>query len=99
LSGVLAPTQEHEVSPEELYANLCDEIDWKIRGMWTDEYLSVIEDGFTMIAAIKRRDLDPRVMLKNSLAGVTKLPTWISHRAARFLTFAEKSGWDVKTWA
>lgn len=96
LNGVLAPVQEHEVSPEELHAKLCDEIDWRIRGMWTDEYLSVIEDGFTMIAAIKRRDLDPRVMLKNSLAGVTKLPTWVSHRAARFLTFAEKSGWDAQ---
>jgi hypothetical protein len=98
-TGVVDPAREQAVSPEELYAQLCDEIDWRIRAMWTDEYMSVIEDGFTMVAAIKRRDLDPRVMIDKRLGREYNLPAWVSRRAARFLVFAEKSGWNAKTTA
>lgn len=98
-TGVLNPDLEDVVSPGELHAQLCNEIDWRIRAMWTDEYMSVIKDGFTMVAAIKRRNLNPRVMIKNSLSTPNTLPTWVSHRAARFLVFAENSGWNAETTA
>lgn len=94
-SGALTPDPEQEVSTVELHAHLCQDIDWEISAMWSDEYMSVIRDGFTMIAAIKRRDFDPRVMIATCLRGETGLPKWVGSRAARFLMFAEHSGWDV----
>jgi hypothetical protein len=94
VSGALAPGPEQGVSAKEIHAHLCHDIDWEIRGMWSDEYMSVVQDGFTMIAAIKRRDFDPRVMIATCLRGETNLPKWVAQRAARFLAFAEQSGWD-----
>mmetsp|Transcript_25960 Transcript_25960/g.39290 ORF Transcript_25960/g.39290 Transcript_25960/m.39290 type:complete len:1246 (+) Transcript_25960:56-3793(+) len=90
-------TSRNEKSSSELHFQLCEEIDWRIRQMWTHEYMSVIKDGFTMISAINRRDLNPREMIKKSHCATTGIPKWISRRAARFLVFAERSGWTTDT--
>mmetsp|Transcript_20723 Transcript_20723/g.23657 ORF Transcript_20723/g.23657 Transcript_20723/m.23657 type:complete len:800 (-) Transcript_20723:3-2402(-) len=96
LCGMLSSSQQDRSSLE-LHSQLCTEIDWRIRKMWINEYMSLIEDGFTMIAAIKRRDLNPRSMIHNSFDSAMGIPKWISHRSARFLMFAERSGWSKDT--
>ena len=78
-------------SSREVHEKLCDEIDWSTRDLFRNEYIEVIRTALTMIAAVKRQNIDWFVVLDAALNGKWGLPLWVCQRAARFFHLTKHS--------
>jgi hypothetical protein len=86
--GVLVPS-EH-CSPLELQEKLMEQIDWKTRNLWRDEYRKVVLEGVRFLQMAKDRFGDPRYLMDRFWQENVDLPAWMGQRATRFIHIAKK---------
>ena len=78
----------------DMYELLTEEIDWRLRNMWRDDYRSIIKEGFRLLAIASQQKNDTTKILDLSATGKLNLPIWMGQRAARFIRFAKESQWQ-----
>lgn len=96
LQGTLSPHANYSFL--ELHEHLAEEIDWRIRNMWREEYRAVVKEGLRMLAMAKEKLGNTNEIASRCLAGKLDLPLWMGHRAARFIRRAKRSGWEADTF-
>lgn len=74
---------------------LCGEIDWRLRNMWRDDYRNVIKEGFRVMSMASNHFLHINDLQDLFATGALDLPTWMGHRAARFVRFAKEKHWEA----
>ena len=85
----------HEnVSDDELYQKLVEEVDWETRMQWQDEYTAIIRDAIGLYCMAQTVG-DPRFVIQQVLQRMHQLPTWLGQRAHRFAVLVKSRGWDV----
>jgi histone-lysine N-methyltransferase SETD1 len=85
----------HEnVSNDELYQKLVEEVDWETRMMWQDEYTAIIRDAIGLYCMAQTVG-DPRFVIQQVLQRMHQLPKWLGQRAHRFAVLVKTKGWDV----
>jgi len=75
----------------ELFDKLKDQIDWRIRNMWREDYVRLIQEGLEMVVTISQRHMTSTHLLQACRSGKLELPVWMAQRAARFLQFVKHS--------
>ena len=92
-SGILKPGDN--CSHLELHEKLMDQIDWKTRNLWRDEYRKVVLEGVRLIGMAREQFGDPRYLMERFWHENIDLPTWMGQRATRFLQIAKKLKLDT----
>jgi hypothetical protein len=87
-SGILDPG--HGLSKEELQEKLMEQIDWKTRNLWRDEYRKVVLEGVRFMNLAREQFGDPRYLMDRFWHENEDLPAWMGQRATRFLHIANK---------
>jgi hypothetical protein len=91
--GTLEPGEN--CSHLELQEKLMDQIDWKTRNLWRDEYRRVVLEGVRFMGLAKEQFGDPRLLMDRFWHENIDLPTWMGQRATRFLQIAKKLRLDT----
>lgn len=77
-------------SPLELQEKLMEQIDWKTRNLWRDEYRKVVLEGVRFLQRAKDQFGDPRYLMDRFWQENVDLPAWMGQRATRFIHIAKK---------
>jgi hypothetical protein len=77
-------------SPLELQEKLMEQIDWKTRNLWRDEYRKVVLEGVRFLGMAKEQFGDPRYLMDRFWQENVDLPAWMGQRATRFIHIAKK---------
>ena len=77
-------------SPLELQEKLMEQIDWKTRNLWRDEYRKVVIEGVRFLQQAKDQFGDPRYLMDRFWQENVDLPAWMGQRATRFIHIAKK---------
>jgi histone-lysine N-methyltransferase SETD1 len=93
-SGVLADSGNNPISNTELQEKLMEQIDWKTRNLWRDEYRKVVLEGVRFMKRAREQFGDPRYLMDRFWQENEDLPAWMGHRATRFLHIANKLKFD-----
>lgn len=91
--GVLDPGETF--SKQELHVKLMEQIDWKTRNLWRDEYRKVVLEGVRFMNLARERYGDPRYLMDRFWHENEDLPQWMGQRATRFLHIANKLKLDT----
>jgi hypothetical protein len=82
------------VSNDELYQKLVEEVDWETRMQWQDEYKAIISDAIGLYCMAQTVG-DPRFVIQQVLQRMHQLPKWLGQRAYRFAVLVKTKRWDV----
>lgn len=74
----------------ELQEKLMEQIDWKTRNLWRDEYRKVVLEGVRFLQMAKEQFGDPRYLMDRFWQENVDLPAWMGQRATRFIHIAKK---------
>jgi hypothetical protein len=77
-------------SKTELHEKLMEQIDWKTRNLWRDEYRKVVLEGVRFMNLAREQFGDPRYLMDRFWHENEDLPAWMGQRATRFLHIANK---------
>ena len=88
--GVLVDSGNNPLSNSELQEKLMEQIDWKTRNLWRDEYRKVVLEGVRFMNRARKQFGDPRYLMDRFWHENEDLPAWMGHRATRFLHIANK---------
>jgi len=77
-------------SAVELQEKLMEQIDWKTRNLWRDEYRKVVIEGVRFLQQAKEQFGDPRYLMDRFWQENVDLPAWMGQRATRFIHIAKK---------
>eukprot|EP00980_Cylindrotheca_fusiformis_P028446 scaffold22599_cov139-Cylindrotheca_fusiformis.AAC.37 len=91
--GVLLPGEE--MAEEELKEKLIEQIDWKTRNLWRDEYRRVVLEGVRFLTMAREQFGDPRYVMDRFWQECDDLPSWMGQRATRFIHVAKKLKLDT----
>lgn len=91
--GVLLPGEE--MSETELQEKLMEQIDWKTRNLWRDEYRRVVLEGVRFLGMAKEQFGDARYLMDRFWEECDDLPPWMGQRATRFIHVAKKLKLDT----
>eukprot|EP00526_Cylindrotheca_closterium_P003276 CAMPEP_0113651638 /NCGR_PEP_ID=MMETSP0017_2-20120614/27536_1 /TAXON_ID=2856 /ORGANISM="Cylindrotheca closterium" /LENGTH=1571 /DNA_ID=CAMNT_0000564345 /DNA_START=1 /DNA_END=4716 /DNA_ORIENTATION=- /assembly_acc=CAM_ASM_000147 len=86
--GVLLPGEE--MSENELHEKLMEQIDWKTRNLWRDEYRRVVLEGVRFLGLAREQFGDARYLMDRFWEECDDLPPWMGQRATRFIHIAKK---------
>jgi hypothetical protein len=78
------------LSKHELHEKLLEQIDWKTRNLWRDEYRKVVLEGVRFMNLAREQFGDPRYLMDRFWHENEDLPAWMGQRATRFLHIANK---------
>jgi len=78
----------------ELQEKLMEQIDWKTRNLWRDEYRKVVLEGVRFMNLAREQFGYPRYLMDRFWQENEDLPAWMGHRATRFLHIANKLKFD-----
>ncbi|KAG7346823.1 glutamine amidotransferases class-II [Nitzschia inconspicua] len=87
-SGILDPGDIF--SKQELQEKVMEQIDWKTRNLWRDEYRKVVLEGVRFMNLAREQFGDPRYLMDRFWHENEDLPAWMGQRATRFLHIANK---------
>mmetsp|Transcript_4661 Transcript_4661/g.5271 ORF Transcript_4661/g.5271 Transcript_4661/m.5271 type:complete len:2005 (+) Transcript_4661:174-6188(+) len=88
--GVLVNSGSMPFSNSELQEKLMEQIDWKTRNLWRDEYRKVVLEGVRFLHLAREQFGDPRYLMDRFWHENEDLPAWMGQRATRFLHIANK---------
>lgn len=88
--GLLIDSGSDPLSSTELQEKLMEQIDWKTRNLWRDEYRKVVSEGVRFMKRAQEQFGDPRYLMDRFWQENEDLPAWMGHRATRFLHIANK---------
>lgn len=91
--GILLPGED--MSKEELREKLMEQIDWKTRNLWRDEYRRVVLEGVRFLTMAREQFGDPRYVMDRFWQECDDLPAWMGQRATRFIHVAKKLKLDT----
>eukprot|EP00934_Nitzschia_sp_Nitz4_P006267 Nitzschia sp. Nitz4//scaffold57_size113557//55705//61502//NITZ4_003994-RA/size113557-augustus-gene-0.180-mRNA-1//-1//CDS//3329554855//6257//frame0 len=86
--GVLQPGEN--CSQIELQEKLMEQVDWKTRNLWRDEYRKVVLEGVRFLQMAKEQFGDSRYLMDRFWEENVDLPPWMGQRATRFIHMAKK---------
>lgn len=86
--GIIQPGEN--CSQIELREKLMEQIDWKTRNLWRDEYRKVVLEGVRFLQMAKQQFGDPRYLMDQFWEENVDLPPWMGQRATRFIQIAKK---------
>lgn len=78
----------------ELFSKVMDEVDWQVRELGRESYLSVIREGLRIYSLAKLSFGDPRIVSQHALSGPGDLPMYLIQRALRFVFLVRRSQWE-----
>jgi F/Y-rich N-terminus/PHD-like zinc-binding domain len=93
--GVASVVTDDGTSRDELVNRMVDEVDWKVRDLWRDEYVSVIRDAIRVAEMATQTFGDPRIVSQHVFGGAIDLPHWMGQRALRFILIARRMDWQI----
>mmetsp|Transcript_23617 Transcript_23617/g.55570 ORF Transcript_23617/g.55570 Transcript_23617/m.55570 type:complete len:1975 (-) Transcript_23617:135-6059(-) len=82
------------MSKSELREKLMEQVDWKTRNLWRDEYRKVVLEGVRFMNLVRQQFGDPRYLMDRFWQENEDLPAWMGQRATRFLHIANKLQFD-----
>ena len=88
--GLLVDSSNNPITNLELQEKLMEQIDWKTRNLWRDEYRKVVLEGVRFMNRAQEQFGDPRYLMDRFWHENEDLPAWMGHRATRFLHIANK---------
>jgi F/Y-rich N-terminus/SET domain/PHD-like zinc-binding domain/F/Y rich C-terminus len=88
------PDLTDERDKEELQVKLIERIEWSVRDLWRNEYLSVIQDAVKFYETARTTFGEPRIVVQHVFNKVVDLPLWKAQRALRFVTMARRANWE-----
>jgi hypothetical protein len=91
--GILLPGED--MSKDELREKLMEQIDWKTRNLWRDEYRRVVLEGVRFLTMAREQFGDPRYVMDRFWQECDDLPAWMGQRATRFIHVAKKLKLDT----
>ena len=91
--GILRPGEGS--STRELHEKLMEQIDWKTRNLWRDEYRKVVLEGVRFLGLAKEQFGEPRGLMDKFWHENVDLPTWMGQRATRFIQIASRLRLDT----
>ena len=87
----------------EYYAKLAEEMEWSVRNMWREEYLSIIQDAVRVFNLAQSSFEGARNIIQPVFNRVVDVPLWKAQRALRFIGMVERGKWsqsiDIKSIA
>lgn len=87
----------------EYYAKLVEEMEWSVRNMWRDEYLSIVQDAVRVFNLAQASFEGARNIIQPVFNRVVDVPLWKAQRALRFIGMVERGKWnesiDIKSIA
>jgi hypothetical protein len=83
------------MSKDELREKLMEQIDWKTRNLWRDEYRRVVLEGVRFLTMAREQFGDPRYVMDRFWQECDDLPAWMGQRATRFIHVAKKLKLDT----
>ena len=92
--GILVDSGSNPFSNSELQEKLMEQIDWKTRNLWRDEYRKVVLEGVRFLNLARQKFGDPRYLMDRFWHENEDLPKWMGQRATRFLHIANKLNLD-----
>ena len=95
MADFVSEVLSHEVGSDsytrlEYREKLMEQIDWKTRNLWRDEYRKVVLEGVRFIKLAREQFGDPRYLMDRFWHENEDLPVWMGQRATRFLRIANK---------
>ena len=78
----------------EYYAKLTEEMEWSVRNMWRDEYLSIIQDAVRVFNLAQASFEGARNIIQPVFNRVVDVPLWKAQRALRFVGMVERGKWS-----
>lgn len=78
------------MSEAELQEKLMEQIDWKTRNLWRDEYRRVVLEGVRFLGLAREQFGDARYLMDRFWEECDDLPPWMGQRATRFIHMAKK---------
>mmetsp|Transcript_19405 Transcript_19405/g.48327 ORF Transcript_19405/g.48327 Transcript_19405/m.48327 type:complete len:1968 (+) Transcript_19405:387-6290(+) len=88
--GLFIDTGNNLIEDSELQEKLMEQVDWKTRNLWRDEYRKVVLEGVRFMKRAEEQFGDPRYLMDRFWQENEDLPPWMGHRATRFLHIASK---------
>lgn len=78
------------MSRNELQEKLMEQIDWKTRNLWRDEYRRVVLEGVRFLGLAREQFGDARYLMDRFWEECDDLAPWMGQRATRFIHIAKK---------
>lgn len=88
------PDLTDEAAKQELQVKLIERIEWSVRDLWRNEYLSIIQDAVKFYETARTTFGEPRIVVQHVFNKVVDLPLWKAQRALRFVTMARRANWE-----
>lgn len=88
-----------DMSQVELHEKLMEQIDWKTRNLWRDEYRLVVLQGVRFLEMAKKQFGDPRYLMDRFWEENVDLPPWMGQRATRFIHVAKNLKLDTQKFS
>ena len=85
---------EGEDGAVEYYSKLAEEIEWSVRNMWRDEYLSIVQDAVRVFNLAQSSFEGARNIIQPVFNRVVDVPLWKAQRALRFIGMVERGKWN-----
>jgi len=92
--GLFVDPGSSPMSKSELREKLMEQVDWKTRNLWRDEYRKVVLEGVRFMNLVREQFGDPRYLMDRFWQENEDLPAWMGQRATRFLHIANKLQFD-----
>jgi hypothetical protein len=86
--GAFTPGEDDTTA--ELHEKLMEQIDWKTRNLWRDEYRKVVSEGVRFLGLAKDQFGGPRELMDKFWHENVDLPTWMGQRATRFIQISSR---------
>jgi len=85
--GILLPGEEMRKGTAR---KIMEQIDWKTRNLWRDEYRRVVLEGVRFLGLAREQFGDARYLMDRFWEECDDLPAWMGQRATRFIHIAKK---------
>eukprot|EP00550_Attheya_septentrionalis_P001541 CAMPEP_0198291046 /NCGR_PEP_ID=MMETSP1449-20131203/8703_1 /TAXON_ID=420275 /ORGANISM="Attheya septentrionalis, Strain CCMP2084" /LENGTH=1902 /DNA_ID=CAMNT_0043989637 /DNA_START=351 /DNA_END=6059 /DNA_ORIENTATION=+ len=92
-SGIRPP---RDMSKHEFFEVFCDEIEWRMKSMWRDEYRSLLRDGLRVLVLLDEKLDTKSYQTILSSEEHNKDFSWMRARASRFIRMAKRHKWTAE---